>query len=101
MRFRLSIRSQIPHPRSARPDSPWRDFSPDNVGRRLRLHVIFRRIPNKRAYLARTLSQTGALGLFERIASVCKPALLVLTYHRIADPAVDRFYDPVISATPG
>jgi peptidoglycan/xylan/chitin deacetylase (PgdA/CDA1 family) len=62
--------------------------------------VIFRRIPNKRAYIARTLSQTGALGIFERLASLCKPALLVLTYHRIADPAIDRFYDPVISATP-
>src|SRR5262249_15807597 len=100
VRFRLAIRSQIPHPRSARPPSPRRDFSPHNVGRRLRLHVIFRRIPNKRAYLAQTLSRTGTLGLIERLASVGNPALLVLTYHRIAEPAIDRFYDPVISATP-
>ena len=41
----------------------------------------------------------GAVGL-TRIAAACRPALLVLTYHRIAEPGIDRFYDPVISATP-
>ena len=29
-----------------------------------------------------------------------RPALVVLTYHRIAERGTDRFYDPVISASP-
>ena len=40
------------------------------------------------------------LRLLERAAAAWRPALVVLTYHRIAEPGADRFYDPVISATP-
>jgi peptidoglycan/xylan/chitin deacetylase (PgdA/CDA1 family) len=55
---------------------------------------------NKRALLARAFERTGLLGLLERIASATRPGLIVLTYHRIAEPGADLFYDPVISATP-
>ena len=57
-------------------------------------------IPNKREYLARALGRMGVLRLLERAATVRQPWLVVLTYHRIANPGTDRFYDPVISATP-
>jgi peptidoglycan/xylan/chitin deacetylase (PgdA/CDA1 family) len=58
------------------------------------------RIPNKRESLARALGAVGVPGLLERTAQ--RPALVVLTYHRIAEPGVrfDPYYDPVISATP-
>jgi peptidoglycan/xylan/chitin deacetylase (PgdA/CDA1 family) len=56
-------------------------------------------IPNKREYLARALGRFGLLGLLERVAAA-RPGLVVLTYHRIAEPGTDSFYDPVISATP-
>jgi peptidoglycan/xylan/chitin deacetylase (PgdA/CDA1 family) len=41
------------------------------------------------------------LRLLERIANARRPALVVLTYHRIAVPGIDSnpYYDPVISAT--
>jgi peptidoglycan/xylan/chitin deacetylase (PgdA/CDA1 family) len=57
-------------------------------------------IPNKREYLAQTLGRLGLLGLLERATAMRRPGLIVLTYHRIADPARNPFYDPVISATP-
>jgi len=40
------------------------------------------------------------LRLLERVVSRNRPVLIVLTYHRIAEPGADLFYDPVISATP-
>jgi len=40
------------------------------------------------------------LGLLERLTAAWRPSLIVLTYHRIANPGANRFYDPVISATP-
>jgi peptidoglycan/xylan/chitin deacetylase (PgdA/CDA1 family) len=61
---------------------------------------MLRGIPNKREYLARALGALGVLGLLERALATWRPGLVVLTYHRIAEPGVDRFYDPVISATP-
>jgi peptidoglycan/xylan/chitin deacetylase (PgdA/CDA1 family) len=62
--------------------------------------TLFRGISNKREYLARGLKRTGAIGLLERAAVLRPPALLVLTYHRIAPPESDWFYNPIISATP-
>ena len=61
---------------------------------------ILRLIPNKREFLARAFGRMGVLGLLERTAASARPGLVVLTYHRIAEPAVNRFYEPVISATP-
>ena len=61
---------------------------------------ILRRIPNKREFLARVFGRLGLLGLLERTAAAARPGLVVLTYHRIAEPGADPFYDPVISATP-
>jgi peptidoglycan/xylan/chitin deacetylase (PgdA/CDA1 family) len=55
---------------------------------------------NKREFLARAFGRLGLLGLLERVAASMRPALVVLTYHRIAEPGADPFYDPVISATP-
>ncbi|MFI5454316.1 MAG: polysaccharide deacetylase family protein [Isosphaerales bacterium] len=66
----------------------------------MKLAKILRGIPNKREYLARALGGLGVLGLLERTAAAWRPGLVVLTYHRIADPGADPFYDPVISATP-
>jgi peptidoglycan/xylan/chitin deacetylase (PgdA/CDA1 family) len=59
------------------------------------------RITNKREFLARAFGSLGFIGLLEQIA-VRRPALVVLTYHRIAVPgnASNPYYDPVISATP-
>jgi peptidoglycan/xylan/chitin deacetylase (PgdA/CDA1 family) len=54
---------------------------------------------NKRETLARLFGRTGLLRLLERVAAP-RPGLVVFTYHRIADPGADPFYDPVISATP-
>jgi peptidoglycan/xylan/chitin deacetylase (PgdA/CDA1 family) len=42
----------------------------------------------------------GLLDLLEWTLARRRPGLIVLTYHRIAEPGIDRFYDPVISATP-
>jgi peptidoglycan/xylan/chitin deacetylase (PgdA/CDA1 family) len=55
---------------------------------------------NKREFLARAFGRLGVLRLLERVAAATRPALVVLTYHRIAEPGTDSFYDPVISATP-
>ncbi len=54
---------------------------------------------NKRDILARLFGRLGILGLLEHLAAA-RPGLTVLTYHRIAEPGADVFYDPVISATP-
>jgi peptidoglycan/xylan/chitin deacetylase (PgdA/CDA1 family) len=61
---------------------------------------LLRSIPNKRELLATGLTQTGIIGLLERTLVNWQPGLLVLTYHRIAEPSGDLFYDPVISASP-
>ena len=61
---------------------------------------ILNRVPNKREFLARAFGRLGLLGLLERTAASTRPGLVVLTYHRIAEPGADPFYDPVISATP-
>ena len=57
-------------------------------------------IYNKRQHLARALGGAGILRLLEGIARRWRPYLAVLTYHRIAKPGADLFYEPVISATP-
>jgi peptidoglycan/xylan/chitin deacetylase (PgdA/CDA1 family) len=57
-------------------------------------------ISNKREFLARWLCDAGILRLLERRARAGRPGLLVLTYHRIGDPAGNSFYAPVVSATP-
>jgi peptidoglycan/xylan/chitin deacetylase (PgdA/CDA1 family) len=59
-----------------------------------------RGISNKREFLARLFGQLGAVNLLERFVAVNRPALVVLTYHRIAERGADKFYDPVISASP-
>ncbi len=56
-------------------------------------------VPNKRAGLARVLTHLGVTRLLE-LAAARKPGLAVLTYHRIAEPATNPFYDHVVSATP-
>jgi peptidoglycan/xylan/chitin deacetylase (PgdA/CDA1 family) len=61
---------------------------------------LFRGIPKKREYLARVLGRTGALHLLEQTVAARQPTLIVLTYHRIAQPGADSYYDPVVSATP-
>lgn len=55
---------------------------------------------NKREFLARLSGRVGILRLLERLAA-SRPGLAVFTYHRIAEPDADPYYDPVISATPG
>jgi peptidoglycan/xylan/chitin deacetylase (PgdA/CDA1 family) len=62
--------------------------------------MLFRVIPNKREFLARAFGRLGVLRLLEQTIARRQPGLVVLTYHRIADPGADLFYDPVISATP-
>ena len=62
--------------------------------------MIFRVIPNKREFLARVAGRLGVVGLFEKTIARWRPGVIVLTYHRIAEPGADMFYDPVISATP-
>jgi peptidoglycan/xylan/chitin deacetylase (PgdA/CDA1 family) len=57
-------------------------------------------ISNKREYLARTLERLGWVKLLEHVVATTRPALVVLTYHRIAERDTDLFYDPVISAAP-
>ena len=53
------------------------------------------------SFSARAFGSMGLIGLLEQIA-VRRPALVVLTYHRIAVPGIasNPYYDPVISATP-
>jgi peptidoglycan/xylan/chitin deacetylase (PgdA/CDA1 family) len=60
---------------------------------------IWHAVSNKREFAAKTLGHLGMLCILER-AAAWKPGLTVLTYHRIAEPATNVFYDPVISATP-
>ena len=62
--------------------------------------MIFRTIPNKREFLARAFGKLGVLDLLEQTIARRRPGLVVLTYHRIAEPEIDMFYSPVISATP-
>jgi peptidoglycan/xylan/chitin deacetylase (PgdA/CDA1 family) len=62
--------------------------------------MLFRVIPKKREFLARAFGRLGVLGLLEQTIVRRRPGLVVLTYHRIAEPGADLFYDPVISATP-
>ena len=62
--------------------------------------MMIRVIPNKREFLARAFGRLGVLGLLEQMIARRRPGLVVLTYHRIAEPGADLFYDPVISATP-
>jgi peptidoglycan/xylan/chitin deacetylase (PgdA/CDA1 family) len=65
------------------------------------LHMkILQGIPNKREFLAKLFGRLGVLGLLERVAAAMRPGLVALTYHRIAEPGMNPFYDPVISATP-
>jgi peptidoglycan/xylan/chitin deacetylase (PgdA/CDA1 family) len=66
----------------------------------MKLTKLLRPIPNKREYLAQAFTRLGVLWLLEHITAASRPALIVLTYHRIAEPGVNPFYDPVISATP-
>lgn len=61
--------------------------------------MIFRNIPNKREFLARAFGRLGLLRVLEQTIAKRRSGLVVLTYHRIAEPATDPFYDPVISAT--
>ncbi len=61
---------------------------------------ILRTVPNKREFAAKMLGRLGMLHALECAAAAWKPALTVLTYHRVAEPATNLFYDPVISATP-
>ena len=53
-------------------------------------------IPNKREFLARGMRQVGLIRLIERLAR--RPSILVLTYHRIGDPASRPYYAPITSA---
>lgn len=62
--------------------------------------MIFRTIPNKREFLARAFGKLGVLDLLERTLARRRPGLIILTHHRIGEPDIDRFYGPVISATP-
>lgn len=55
-------------------------------------------IRNKREFLARGLRDTGVLRLLERARR--RPALVVLTYHRVGDPGSSPYYEPIYSATP-
>jgi len=65
-----------------------------------RITTVLSGIRNKREFVARVLRGTGVLSVLERIAFRSRPRLIVLTYHRIANPGTDLYYEPVISATP-
>jgi len=64
------------------------------------LTKLWHAVPNKREFAARTFARLGVLNILERASAIWKPGLTVLTYHRIAAPETNPFYDPVISATP-
>jgi peptidoglycan/xylan/chitin deacetylase (PgdA/CDA1 family) len=66
----------------------------------MKLTNILGAVPNKREFAAKVLGHLGLLRLLERTATARNPGLSVLTYHRIAEPTTNQFYDPVISATP-
>lgn len=58
-------------------------------------------VSNKRAFLARGLAAVGVARAFEAVREAGGRAVVVLTYHRIAEPgASNPYYDPVVSATP-
>ena len=61
---------------------------------------MLRGISNKREFLATALARSGIIGLLEQMLSARRSGLIVFTYHRIADPFRNLFYDPVISASP-
>lgn len=65
----------------------------------LRPTHLFNLIPNKRESIARVLATSGITTLLEHIGLARQSVLVVFTYHRIADPTIDLFYEPVISAT--
>ncbi len=55
-------------------------------------------ISNKREFLAKRLRDSGVIRLIE--AAARRRALLVLTYHRIGNPAASEDYGPIFSASP-
>lgn len=55
-------------------------------------------IQHKRAILSDAMRVSGVLPALEWLAR--KPSLVVLVYHRVGEPRTDRFYAPLISATP-
>ena len=61
---------------------------------------LFNGIPNKREFLARAIGRLGGARAVGAPVAAWRPGLVVLTYHRIAEPGAEPFYDPVISATP-
>jgi peptidoglycan/xylan/chitin deacetylase (PgdA/CDA1 family) len=56
------------------------------------------RIPNKREFLAKRLRDCGVVRLIEVAAR--RRSLVVLTYHRIGNPAISPDYKPIFAATP-
>ena len=63
-------------------------------------HGFLKQIPNKREFLGRGMAGLGLIRALERSARLRGPSLLVLIYHRVAEPENDPYYGPVISATP-
>ena len=63
---------------------------------------LFKRIPHKREFLARTFRSLGVLRLLEELPVPRRQGLLVFTFHRIARTGIhaNPYYDPVISASP-
>lgn len=59
-------------------------------------------VPGKRAMLASALGVSGAARALEAVARARGRSIVVLTYHRIARPALESnpYYDPVVSASP-
>ena len=47
--------------------------------------MMFRKVPNKREFLAKAFERIGVLGLIEQTIARRRPGLMVLTYHRIAE----------------
>jgi peptidoglycan/xylan/chitin deacetylase (PgdA/CDA1 family) len=66
----------------------------------MKLAKAFDAVPNKRVFAAKMLRNLGLLRLLEHTTALRYPGLTVLTYHRIAEPETNLFYDPVISCTP-
>jgi peptidoglycan/xylan/chitin deacetylase (PgdA/CDA1 family) len=66
----------------------------------MNLAKVLDMVPNKRVFVAKMLGQLGLLRALERTMALRYPGLTVLTYHRIAQPETNSFYDPVISSTP-
>ena len=64
--------------------------------------ALFKRIPHKREFLARTFRSLGILRLLEELPGPRRKGLLVFTFHRIGRPGIhdNPYYDPVISASP-